>query len=297
MFAKTAGVLGSGNGTARKSQFVMGNEDQNILEFEDAGTVTSDITSSIMDTGPTARKEAYEAYAATAAAPSARYEPILEDDAESTSKSRASTGVGKHAVDQQENDTYEDEDTFDADVNTIDNTVDNTVDNTFDTAQSRRHGDKKASRRKSRKSRRQYESDSYSEDTYDDITRGGSTVMTSTSGVSSGSRRIDFFTSFGCGVLDAIATQCAGHGRRPRSYDDRSLDDDLYNDEEGPSFDRTLDNSTLNGTLGTGTVGTDTVDGGLSRKVSGQQHFLLLFCHRHLHCTNVVRIIFFVCVS
>ena len=91
--------------------------------------------------------------------------------------------------------------------------------------------------------------------------------MTSTSGVSSGSRRVDFFASFGCGVLDAIATQCAGHGRRPRSFDDRSLDDDLYNDEEGPSFDRTLDNSTLNGTLGTGTVGTDTVDGGLSRKV------------------------------
>ena len=152
---KTAGVLGSGNGTARKSQFVMGNEDQNILEFEDAGTVTSDITSSIIDTGPTARKEAYEAYAATAAAPSARYEPILEDDAESTSKSE------KHAVDQQENDTYEDEDTFDADVNTIDNTFDNTVDDTFDTAQSRRRGDKKASRRKGRKSRRQYESDSY----------------------------------------------------------------------------------------------------------------------------------------
>ena len=269
---KAAGVLGSGNGKARKSQFVMGMEDQNILEFEDAGTVTSDITSSIIDTGLTARKEAYEAYAATAAAPSVRYEPILEDDAESTNKSRASTSVGKHAMDQQENDNYEDEDTFDADVNTIDNTVDNTLDNTFDTAQSRRRGDKKASRRKGRKSRRQYESDSYSEDTYDDI--GGSTVMTSTSGVSSG---IDFFASFGCGVLDAIATQCAGHRRRPRSFDDRSLDDDLYNDEEGPSFDRTLDNSTLNGTLGTDTIGTDLVDGGLSRKVRWPTTFSTFF--------------------
>ena len=269
---KAAGLLGSGNGTARKSQFVMGMEDQNILEFEDAGTVTSDITSSIIDTGLTARKEAYEAYAATAAAPSVRYEPILEDDAESTNKSRASTSVGKHAMDQQENDNYEDEDTFDADVNTIDNTVDNTLDNTFDTAQSRRRGDKKAPRRKGRKSRRQYESDSYSEDTYDDI--GGSTVMTSTSGVSSG---IDFFASFGCGVLDAIATQCAGHGRRPRSFDERSLDDDLYNDEEGPSFDRTLDNSTLNGTLGTATVGTDLVDGSLSRKVRWPTTFPTFF--------------------
>ena len=279
-----AGVLGLDNGSTKQNQFVMGGEDnQNILEFEDAGTVTSDITSSIIDTGPTARKEAYEAYAAAATTPSAKYEPILEGDAESKSKGS--------------NDEYEDEDTFDPDVNTIDNTVDdtydNTLDHTLDTAESRRHGDRKGRRKgndkKGRKSRRHYDSDSYSEgtDTYDDITRGGSTVMTSASGTSSGSRHIDFFSRFGCGVLDSIATQCAGHGPRPHSFDDRSLEDgDLYNEEEGgrkgrggQSFDRTLDNSTLNGTLGTDTV-TDAENGGLSRKVSGLQ--LLLFVTMHI---------------
>ena len=273
----STGVLGLDYGSTKQNQFVMnGENNQNILEFEDAGTVTSDITSSIIDTGPSARKEAYEAYAAAATTPSAKYEPILEGDAESKSKV---------------SNEYEDEDTFDPDVNTIDNTVDdtydNTLDHTLDTAESRRHGDRKARRKgndkKGRKSRRHYDSDSFSEgtDTYDDITRGGSTVMTSTSGASSGSRPIDFFSRFGCGVLDSIATQCAGHGPRPHSFDDRSLEDgDLYNEEEGgrggggQSFDRTLDNSTLNGTLGTGTV-TDTDNGGLSRKVGGLQRLFL----------------------
>ena len=282
-----AGVLGLDNGSTKQNQFVMGDEnDRNILEFEDAGTVTSDITSSIIDTGPTARKEAYEAYAAAATAPSAKYEPILEGDAESKSKV---------------SNEYEDEDTFDPDVNTIDNTVDdtydNTLDHTLDTAESRRHGDRKARRKgnekKGRKSRRLYDSDSYSEgtDTYDDITRGGSTVMTSTSGASSGSRHIEFFSRFGCGVLDSIATQCANHGNnRPYSFDDRSLEDgDSYNEEERrgrgggrgrghQSFDRTLDNSTLNGTLGTDTV-TDTDNGGLSRKVSGLQLFFIFLLY------------------
>jgi len=284
--SNAAGVLGLGDGSAKQNQFmVVGMEDQNILEFEDAGTVTSDITSSIVDTGPTARKEAYEAYAAGITS-SAKYEPILEGDAES--KSRASTGFGKH-VTEAEGSQEENEDIFDPDVNTIDNTVDdtleNTFDHTFDSTQSKRRGQEERRRgneKKGRKSRRQYFSESYSDsDAYD-------TFMTSMSGASSGSRPIDFFSRLGCGVLDSIATQCAGHGPRPHSFDDRTLDGDLYNEEGGPTFDRTLDNSTLNDTLGTGT---GTENGGLSKKVSDLQLLLfspwpLLHIHRR-YWTNI----------
>jgi len=262
--ASASDVLRMDNTGTSDNQFFMEMSSKDILEFAthdvmgDAGTITSDITSSIIDMGPAAKKEAYDAHANAQAS---KYEPMTSPIAEAEeSKSRASVVAHSTATEEDEaekapesstfdgSSNYEDEETYDP------SATQGTLDSGRDRKSSRRrkHEKKKRRDRGHKSSRRRYEGsdDSYS-DGYDDFTRGGSTVMTSISRDSTTSgaySQMGLFSRYGCGVLDALTANCGAPGP-PNSFDDRSLDgDETYNEETVESFDKTIDSSTLNGT-------------------------------------------------
>ena len=240
--ASASDVLRMDNTDTSDNQFVMEMSSKDILEFAthddmgDAGTITSDITSSIIDMGPTAKREAYDAHANAQAS---KYEPMTSPIAEAEeSNSRASVVAHSTATEEGEAEKARESSTFDGSSNYEDEeTYDpsatrGTSDSIRGRKSSRRrkHEKKKRRDRGHKSSRRRYDGsdDSYYSDDYDDFTRGGSTVMTSISRDSTTSGRysqMDLFSRYGCGVLDAIAANCGPLGP-PNSFDDRSLDGD-----------------------------------------------------------------------